>query len=200
MKGASMDSGKKTVVGKIPVPGGGVVRMVVKDTPSQIVSLLDRMVPRVAGIPDGIGFEFLKGHSPFPVKQKDFPKEIPEGYPEEHPCSDGGTIWIPVTTEDLMITHLLHETGHCLLHFPDGPDINLEDPEMRTNPMGSKMESEACAVAYLVSKALGLPDHYNRLYLDNWTGSLDRFRQESESRVLEAATRLINLYSNAGGR
>ena len=195
-----MNSGKKTVAGKIPAHGEGVVHMLVKDTPGPIVSLLDCMVPRVEGIPEGMGFEFLKGHSFFPVKQKDFPKEIPEGYPEEHPCSDGGTIWIPVTTEDLMITHLLHETGHCLLHFPDGPDINLEDPEMRTNPMGSKMESEACAVAYLVSKALGLPDHYNRLYLDNWTGSLDRFRQESESRVLEAATRLINQYSNAGGR
>ena len=195
-----MNSGKKTVAGNIPVPGEGVVRMVVKDTPGPIVSLLDRMVPRVEGIPDGMGFECLKGHSLFPVKQKDFPKEMPEGYPEEHPCSDGRTIWIPVTTDELMITYLLHETGHCLLHFPDGPDINLEDPELRTNPTGSRMESEACAVAYLVSKALRLPDHYSRMYLNNWTGSLDRFRRESESRVLEAATQLINLYSNAGGR
>ena len=195
-----MNSGKKTMAGKILVPGEGVVHMVVKDTPSPIVSLLDCMVPRVEGIPDGIGFEFLKGHSPFPVKQKDFPKEMPEGYPEEHPCSDGRTIWIPVTTDDLMITYLLHETGHCLLHFPDGPDINLEDPELRTNPTGSRMESEACAVAYMVSKALRLPDLYSRMYLDSWTGNLVRFRQESESRVLEAITRLINQYLNAEGR
>ena len=195
-----MNRGKKTVAGKIPVHGEGVVHMVVRDTPSPIVSLLDRMVPRVEEIPDGLGFEFLKRHSPFPVKQKDFPKEMPEGYPEEHPCSDGGTIWIPVTTEDLMITYLLHETGHCLLHYPNGPDINFEDPERLTNPIGSQLEAEACAVAYLVSQALGLTDLYSRLYLDNWTGNLDRFRQESESRVLEAATRLINQYSNAGGR
>jgi len=67
----------------------------------------------------------------------------------------------------------LHELAHTYLHFPEGPNITLEDPWNEAgNPLASEWEAEASAVAHIVQMVCeGEPDaSHNRLFLDTWEG------------------------------
>lgn len=75
-----------------------------------------------------------------------------------------------------MISILLHEISHCLLHYPNGPDPGVEDPslaQVRENGdtdllFQSPMEAEASAAAFLAARMLSLPDIHNENYLSLW--------------------------------
>jgi putative NIF3 family GTP cyclohydrolase 1 type 2 len=184
---------------------GGPVQLVATRIETPIIKLLDGALEGLEHHPCGLSFEQLKEKSPFPVKDTDYPR-TPDGYPAEHPCSDGGSIWVPdIGNPELMTSCLLHETGHCLLHYPDGPDPDLEDPvlaEVRetgnTNLLfQSVMEGEACAAAYLAAHMLSLPDPHNETFLSHWNGDIETFERESLARCVTAANQIAASYRPA---
>ena len=181
---------------------GGTIALTATRIESPIIKLLDRTLKKLECRPCGLSFYQLKDASPFPVKHSDFPK-TPEGYPAEHPCADGGTIWIPlIGNPDVMISQFLHELAHCLLHYPNGRDPDMEDPVLaQVRETGnhdllfeSPMEAEACAAAYLAARMLSLPDSHNETYLSIWRGDMDKFRRESLSRCISAAKAIAANY------
>ncbi len=164
---------------------------------STLLDLLNTLQGKLPTYPMEPNFEFFKEHSPITVEQENFPEEIQKkGLPREYPCTDGETLWIPRVGDDAKkIDCLLHETGHALLHYPNGPDINFWDPA--PNYFASQLEAEACSTAYLTQGAFGLPSYHNLSYLSMWQGDVTEFEQTSLNRILEAAEKLTLHYLDA---
>ena len=109
-------------------------------------------------------------YCPAPVEQEKFPTEN-SGYKLTFatPCTDGATLFIPKGSGQEGF--LFHELGHFLMHYPNGPDPNLLDPDIRYK---SKWEAEACLFGRLVCVALDLDPGYNDTFLWGWRGDASR--------------------------
>ena len=150
--------------------------------------------------------DFLKRYSPLPVEEdpKKWPKKMPHAMPNGVggivPCTDGATIWMPSKMNGrLGVGVFLHELAHTYLHFPDGPNIELEDPWLKTGePFSSVWEAEVSAVAYIVQMICeGEPDcSYNIMFLKLWTGDENELQRE---RIMEAVGKIIEHYSSRNG-
>jgi len=201
MPATQVDRGSAVAPGVRPTDAPMVV--VAGRRGSQILNLMNRASPRFGRCRAGLSWGELKRRCRFPVKDSDFPQNVPAGYPARHPCSDGATIWVPEEIPTpLKISYFLHELAHCELHYPSGPNPDLEDPILaRVRDTGDQglllqsiMEAEACAAAFLAAKALQLPDPHNQAYLSIWNGDVEAFERESLAHVEGAAQAIIDRY------
>ena len=148
------------------------------------------------GEPLTIGF--LKANSPFPVEEdpEKWPKRMPHAIPGVVPCTDGRKIWVPSSMNGRVgVGVFLHEMAHGYLHFPDGPNEELEDPWLGAgDPFASVWEAEASAVACIVQRAFGRQEDlsYNSMFLKLWKGNADELSKE---RIMGAAGKVIENYS-----
>ena len=136
----------------------------------------------------------FKANSIFRVEQEIFPPGLPDWTGGKYPCTDGETVCVPHGPVEACISILLHETAHALLHYANGPDPSFEDPD---TGFASLLEAEACAAAYLAAVALGQAPLYNKSYLEVWEGDVETFKRDSKEKVMKAATRIADRYSDS---
>ena len=118
-----------------------------------------------------IEYEAVKAACPYKVVEKNMGAA--------NGATDGKTIWItPKENEAAMSATLMHEWGHCKLHYPD------------KHVARNIKEIEAETVSYIVTTFFGLDNEKAKYYVGNWQNG-DHLEHGRGKKILSVAESII---------